>query len=100
MINKQWWIAKKIKKLWIVKFYTSKIKESENEQKLLLEKLPNHFILKKSQNSNDNNIWTQKKKWNKNWLKNISLDYSESSPDFKNTENIYIKKREVKKEIR
>lgn len=78
------------------KIYSSRIKESENEPKLLLEKLPQAFHFKNSQNSNDSKTSTQTKNsasGPKNNYNKISLDYSEGSPDFKNPENVYKQKK-------
>ena len=74
-------------------FYTSRIKESEIEPKLLLEKLPPAFHFKNTQNSNDSKTTTQTKnssKEHKNNYNKLSInDSNETSPDCKNDMNIY-----------
>ena len=78
-------------------FYTSRIKESEIEPKLLLEKLPPAFRFKNTQNSNDSKTTTQTKnssKEPKNNYNKLSInDSNETSPECKNDMNIYKSKK-------
>ena len=85
-------------------FYTSRIKENEYEPKLLLEKLPQAFHFKNSQNSNDSKATTQTKNSSidqKNNYFKLSINNSnETSPDYKQYKNNKsTKKSEDKKKI-
>ena len=67
-------------------FYTSRIKESELEPKLLLEKLPPAFNLKNQRNSNDSKTTTNTKyssnEHKNNGYKKLTLNNSnETSPE-------------------
>jgi len=70
-------------------FQTSRIKESEIEPKLLLEKFPAAFQLKNTQNSNDSKT-TNHTKYSSNEQKNIN---NETSPDDVKEINTYRQKR-------